>query len=91
MLQQAWTRHRVDPTTRLTPYHEIYVGHTPTSLYHSVIPVHFCEVWGMDTGAGWEGKLSMMNIDTKQIVQSDNVYLLYPDTKHSRQRSKILK
>ena len=86
LLQQAWERHQVDPAARLTPYHEIYVGHTTTSFYNSVTPVHFCEVWGMDTGGGWEGKLSMMEIDTKQTVQSDHVYLLYPDAKHGRQR-----
>jgi serine/threonine protein phosphatase 1 len=32
----------------------------------------------MDTGAGWQGKLSMMNIDTKEIFQSDPVPDLYP-------------
>jgi len=42
------------------------------------MPVHSCEVWLMDTGAGWYGKLSMMNIDTKKIFQSDPVPDLYP-------------
>jgi len=32
----------------------------------------------MDTGAGWEGVLSMMNIDTKELFQSDLVADLYP-------------
>jgi serine/threonine protein phosphatase 1 len=44
-----------------------------------------CEVWFMDTGAGWSGKLSMMNIDTKEIFMSDPVPELYPGVK-GRQR-----
>jgi len=32
----------------------------------------------MDTGAGWSGVLSMMNIDTKEIFTSDHVDTLYP-------------
>jgi serine/threonine protein phosphatase 1 len=31
----------------------------------------------MDTGAGWEGKLSLMNITTKEVFQSDPVCELY--------------
>ncbi|NJM24675.1 MAG: serine/threonine protein phosphatase [Bacteroidia bacterium] len=59
----------------LTSYDEIYVGHTVMKAQH---PVHACEVWMMDTGAGWSGVLSMMNVETKQIFQSDPVPQLYP-------------
>ncbi len=37
-----------------------------------------CEIWMMDTGAGWAGVLSMMNIDTKEVFTSDKVPSLYP-------------
>lgn len=74
----------------ITEHPEIYVGHTTTLRYHSEVPVHFCEVWGMDTGAGWEGRLSMMNIETKELFQSDPVYDLYPDAEHST-RNKVFK
>ena len=33
----------------------------------------------MDTGAGWNGLLSIMNIETKEYFCSDNVTELYPD------------
>jgi serine/threonine protein phosphatase 1 len=33
----------------------------------------------MDTGAGWTGCLSMMNIDNGEIYTSDNVTDLYPN------------
>lgn len=37
-------------------------------------PLQVCNVWMMDTGAGWSGgKLSMMDIDTKEIWQSDAI------------------
>jgi len=37
-------------------------------------PLQVCNVWMMDTGAGWPGgKLSMMDIDTKEIWQSDAI------------------
>jgi serine/threonine protein phosphatase 1 len=32
----------------------------------------------MDTGAGWSGVLSMMDIHTKEVFASDPVPLLYP-------------
>jgi serine/threonine protein phosphatase 1 len=32
----------------------------------------------MDTGAGWSGVLSMMNVDTKEVFTSDPVPDLYP-------------
>ena len=32
----------------------------------------------MDTGAGYEGKLSIMNVDTEDFWQSDKVSDLYP-------------
>jgi serine/threonine protein phosphatase 1 len=32
----------------------------------------------MDTGAGWEGVLSMMNVETKEVFVSDRLPSLYP-------------
>ncbi|NBC82682.1 MAG: serine/threonine protein phosphatase [Bacteroidetes bacterium] len=63
----------------LTSFDEIYIGHTPTIRFGFEQPFRACEVWLMDTGAGWHGKLSMMNIHTKEIFQSDAVPGLYPN------------
>lgn len=61
----------------IEPYKEIYVGHT--SIYNfSRKPLQQTGVWFMDTGGGWEGVLSMMDINTKEIYQSDVVGTLYP-------------
>lgn len=48
------------------------------------VPMHRCNVWNMDTGAGWSGKLSVMDIDTKEYFQSDFVKDLYPNEKGRR-------
>lgn len=74
---------------------ELYIGHTPTELYTCkahfpeaklqevnkpiTVPMNRQNVWNMDTGGGWGGKLSVMDIDTKQLWQSDFVYELYPE------------
>ena len=60
---------------KLTLYDEVYLGHTPVPYPH---PIRACEIWLMDTGAGWSGVLSMMNIDTKEVFTSDSVPSLYP-------------
>jgi len=71
-----WDRKLIE-TARNRPirqYKEIFVGHTSTQYYGGedyTYPRRFNNLWMMDTGAGWNGKLSMMNIDTKEIFQSD--------------------
>lgn len=62
-------------TTPLTSYNEIYIGHTPIPYDK---PIWSGGVCLMDTGAGWAGVLSIMNIDTHEVFTSDNVPSLYP-------------
>lgn len=69
----AQVRHHEEQ--RLTTYDEVYIGHTPIKEEK---PVQYGEVWMMDTGAGWSGRLSMMNIDTHECFVSDPVPQLYP-------------
>lgn len=69
------------PDYRLTDFDEIYVGHTTTLKYKTTEPIRKCEVISLDTGAGWNGKLTIMDIDTKEFWQSDFVYKLYPEEK----------
>lgn len=44
-----------------------------------VVPMNRCNVWNMDTGGGFGGRLTIMDIDTKEFWQSDNVKTLYPN------------
>ena len=55
---------------KLTAYDEVYIGHTPIPFKK---PVNAGDVWLMDTGAGWTGVLSMMDINTKEVFTSDPV------------------
>ena len=60
---------------KLSTFDEVYVGHTPIPYSE---PIHSLGVWLMDTGAGWSGVLSMMNITTKEMFISEPVPALYP-------------
>ena len=61
----------------VTSYNKVFIGHTSIWSF-SHIPKKFCEIIAMDTGAGYEGKLSIMNVDTEDFWQSDKVSDLYP-------------
>ncbi|MCD6597544.1 MAG: fructose-bisphosphatase class III [Bacteroidales bacterium] len=78
LVTKAMEQKLIGKEQNLTKYKEIFIGHTPTLNFNSKIPVHACEVWLMDTGAGWGEKLSIMNIKTKEIIQSKRVEKLYP-------------
>lgn len=60
---------------KISPFDEIYLGHTPIS---DPMPICALGVWLMDTGAGWTGVLSMMNVHSKEMFISDTVPSLYP-------------
>jgi serine/threonine protein phosphatase 1 len=66
---------------RLLLFHEIFIGHTPTLEYDCDSPMHACNVWNLDTGAAYYGKLSAMDVDTRRYLQSDMVQELYPTEK----------
>lgn len=63
---------------RLTLYKEVYIGHTPVTRIGEMEPYKAGNVWNLDTGAAFKGPLSIVDIDSKQIWQSDPVHLLYP-------------
>lgn len=68
---------------KLTSFDEVYLGHTPNGYER---PIKSCDIWMMDTGAGWAGRLSMMNIDTKEVFTSDPTPLLYPGIEGRKRR-----
>jgi serine/threonine protein phosphatase 1 len=65
-------------------FDEIFIGHTSTNYWDSMEPMNEGGVWNIDTGAGWHGKVTLMNIDTKEYVQSDLATELYPNEKPRR-------
>lgn len=63
---------------RLKFHNEIYIGHTPVTHFGFDTPVNFANVWNIDTGAAFFGKITLMDIDTKEYWQSDTIADLYP-------------
>jgi serine/threonine protein phosphatase 1 len=66
---------------RLLLFDEIYIGHTPTTNYDVEVPMQAANVWNIDTGAAFYGRISAMDIQTKKFWQSDIVQQLYPKEK----------
>ena len=79
LFQSAMYNKDIEQETKLTKFDEVYIGHTPIERFGYLIPFKACEIWMMDTGAGWTGVLSMMNIDTKEYFTSERCIDLYPD------------
>lgn len=63
---------------RLLIFKEIFIGHTPVTRIGSSVPVNKANVWNIDTGAAFKGKLSMIDVNNHEIFQSDPVWELYP-------------
>jgi serine/threonine protein phosphatase 1 len=84
---KAWSGHHPG-----RQWKEVYIGHTPTiSMTSNKIdvkkPINRRNVWNMDTGACFTGRLSLMNIDTKELYQSELVMKLYPNEKGRNYRT----
>jgi serine/threonine protein phosphatase 1 len=59
----------------LEQFKEIYIGHTAMNGE----PKQFGNLWNLDTGAGWNGQLTIMDIDSKEFWQSDFTTVLHPE------------
>lgn len=54
------------------PYEYVFIGHTGTyRLYPDYRPVKRANLWNLDQGAGRDGKLTLMDVDTFEYWQSD--------------------
>lgn len=67
----------------ISTFDEIYLGHTPIPFSN---PIQCMGIWLMDTGAGWSGVLSMMDIHTGEVFTSDPVPDLYPGVEGRKKR-----
>ena len=56
---------------------EVFIGHTSNDRG----PVFYCGVWNLDSGAGWSGCVTVMDVDTKECWKSDRSFDLYPHDK----------
>lgn len=62
---------------------KVYIGHTHVDDWRNPKALPQLEgggkVWNLDTGAGYGGKLTIMDIDSQEYWQSDFVKELYPN------------
>lgn len=65
--------HRQVPFEMKTAFKEIYIGHSPTTYWDSTIPMRCANITNLDTGAGQGGKLTIMDLRTKEYWQSELV------------------
>jgi len=63
---------------RLRIFKEIYIAHTPTTNYDMEMPMQAHNVWNVDTGAAFKGRLTALDVISKRYWQSDPVWKLYP-------------
>lgn len=66
---------------RLKLFREIFIGHTPTTNYDVEEPIHAANLWNVDTGAAFMGRVTALDLETKAYWQSDVVQTLYPGEK----------
>ncbi|MDD3905470.1 MAG: metallophosphoesterase [Candidatus Omnitrophica bacterium] len=88
LLKDAWEAANYRREAQITKYDDIFIGHTTTELYRTLQPIHVCNVWDLDTGAGWSGKLTIMDVDTKEYWQSELSKDLYGGTPDNLARTK---
>ena len=80
----------INPNFKLnSSWKEIFVGHSPTINFNKsyITPQNWLNVWNMDTACAFNGKLSMMNIETKELFQSDESMILYPNERGRNKKS----
>lgn len=52
-------------------FNNIFIGHTQTLHWKTDRPMKAFNIYNLDTGAGGRGRLTIMNVDTKEWFQSD--------------------
>jgi len=57
------------PFETSTKFKEVYLGHTSTTQWKITIPMKAANIYNLDTGAGHTGRLSIMDVDTKEFWQ----------------------
>jgi serine/threonine protein phosphatase 1 len=75
----AWKAQEPMRGRRNSSYGIVFLGHTTTSILNHGKPIVHDGVALLDQGGGWEGRLSIMDVDTLGWWQSDVVKDLYPN------------
>lgn len=79
LLAGAIKAHTLKATFQATvQFNKVFLGHTSTQSH---LPEKYGNLWIVDSGCGWRGKLTIMDIDTEEYWQSDYSKDLYPNEK----------
>lgn len=79
--RDLWDKAKSAKTTQLNMtkmYNKVFIGHTSMGFGSKPLKMGG-NVINCDTGGGWEGALSIINVDTEEVFQSDTVKILYPE------------
>ncbi|PSK90840.1 serine/threonine protein phosphatase 1 [Taibaiella chishuiensis] len=71
--------HGANTFTIATKFSEIFIGHSPTTHWGTDKPLTAFNITNLDTGAGHSGRLTIMNVETKEFWQSDPLLELYSE------------
>lgn len=66
--------HRREPFEMKNEFHEIFIGHTQTMYWDTDRPMKANNIINIDTGARHNGKLTIMDVETKQYWQSETIF-----------------
>ena len=61
----------------ITSFNEIFIGHTSTINWKTDKPMKAVNIYNLDTGSGHSGRLTIVEVSSKQFWQSDPVSELY--------------
>ena len=71
----TWDRELINYARRgnkVQDYDKVFIGHSTTeNINGGLKPIRYKNLYCMDTGAGWTGKLTIMDIDSEEFWQSD--------------------
>lgn len=75
--KEIFIGHTTTGIFKVKPHYPEYQHKNQPKNGSIVVPMNRCNVWNLDTGAGYEGKLTIMDINTKEYWQSDSTKELY--------------
>lgn len=85
MWERAYGISHYNNKYKIQDWDSIFIGHTTVQyLTKDTKPVFACNVINLDTGSGWSGRLTIMDVKTKEYWQSDLTTELYPDIQGRR-------
>ena len=70
------SHHYGHSANRTKLYNKVFIGHTALGQQ---LPEKRCNCWNLDSGAGFVGKLTIMDVDTEEYWQSDSTTDLYSE------------